>query len=268
MRILGVQRRCYNTRMRNQKIKETACAIDIEGYHLHYRIAGSGPPLLLIHGYGVSGYVWQRVLPYLAEQYQVLIVDLPGYGRSKYMGTWQLRAMAPLLTQLLQRLDLPRVSLLGHSMGGAIAIHLADYAPQMVERMVLVNAAGLPLQARLPTLALRSLRSFLQRESGGYPPALVRDVLRPHMRLLWQGGQEMVRSDFRSELARLKAPTLIIWGARDLLLPLQLGADLSKSIPHSQFVLLEQSGHRPMLTQPQEFSRLVLHFLQQEDGTQ
>jgi pimeloyl-ACP methyl ester carboxylesterase len=238
--------------------------IDIEGHHLHYRIAGDGPPLVLLHGYGTSGYIWQRVWPYLAEQHKVVIVDLPGYGRSTYTGTWQVRAMAPLLASLLQRLKLSRVSLLGHSMGGAIAVHLADYAPEMIERLVLINSAGLPLQANLSTLALRGLRSLLQRESGGYPPQLVLDVLRPHTRLLWQSAQEMMRSDFSSELAAITVPTLIIWGGRDLLLPLQLGYDLNKSIPHSQLVVFPQSGHRPMLTQPQEFSRITLEFLQQE----
>jgi pimeloyl-ACP methyl ester carboxylesterase len=235
--------------------------IDIEGHRLHYHIAGHGPPLVLIHGYGTSGYIWQRVWPYLAEQYKLVIVDLPGYGRSTYSGVWQLRAMAPLLANLLQHLHLSRVSLLGHSMGGAIAVHLTDYASEMVERLMLVNSAGLPLQANLPTLALRSLRSLLQREGGGYPPRLVLDVLRPHARLLWWGAQEMMRSDFRSELAGITVPTLILWGGRDLLLPLQLGYDLNKNIPHSQLVVLPQSGHRPMLTQPQEFSRIVLEFL-------
>lgn len=238
--------------------------INIDGHRLHYHIAGHGPPLVLIHGYGTSGYIWQRVWPYLSEHYTVVIVDLPGYGRSTYAGVWQLRAMAPLLASLLQRLHLSQVSLLGHSMGGAIAVHLTDYAPEMVERLVLINSAGLPLQANLSALALRSLRSLLQREGGGYPPRLVLDVLRPHVRLLWRGAQEMMRSDFRSELARVKAPTLIIWGERDLLLPLQLGYDLNTSIPHSQLVVFPQSGHRPMLTQPQEFSRIVLEFLQQE----
>jgi pimeloyl-ACP methyl ester carboxylesterase len=238
--------------------------IEIEGYRLHYRIAGHGSPLVLIHGYGVSGHIWQRVLPYLTEQHKVVIVDLPGYGRSTYTGVWQLRAMAPLLARFLQRLDLPRVSLLGHSMGGAISVHLADYAPEMVERLVLTNSAGLPLQAKLSTLALRSLRSFVQREGGGYPPRLVLDTLRPHTRLLWQGAREMMRSDFRSELARIKIPTLIIWGARDLMLPLQLGYNLKENLPHAQLVILPPSGHRPMLTQPEEFSRIVLEFLQEE----
>lgn len=247
------------------RIKRIGYMINIEGHRLHYRIAGDGPPLVLLHGYGTSGYMWQWALPYLAEHHKVVIVDLPGYGRSTYSGVWQLRAMAPLLVSLLQHLQLSRVSLLGHSMGGAIAVHLTDYAPEMIERLVLINSAGLPLQANLSTLALRSLRSFLQREGGGYPPRLVLDVLRPHTRLLWQGAQEMMRSDFSNELSRITVPTLIIWGARDLLLPLQLGYDLHKSIPHSQLIVLPQSGHRPMLTQPQEFSRIVLEFCVKND---
>lgn len=232
-----------------------------EGYTLHYRDVGAGPPLVLIHGYGVSGQIWQSTLPYLAQQHRVLIVDLPGYGHSRHTGIWQLRRIAPLLASWLEQQGLSEVDVLGQSMGGAIAIHLAAYAPDLVRRLVLVSAAGLPLQAQLPTLALRSLHSFLQPGNGRYPLALVRDVLPPRIRLLWQGAQEMVRSDFRAELATLTMPMLIIWGERDALLPISLGYELSKALPHAQFVTLPHSGHRPMLSQPEEFSRLILEFL-------
>ena len=237
------------------------------GYQLHYRIYGSGKPLVLLHGYGVSGHVWQRSIPYLARQRQVIVVDLPGHGRSTLQGPWRLREIAPLLATWLQQLEIGPAALVGHSMGGAIAVHLATFAPTLFERLILVNAAALPLQATLPALSLRSLRSMTQRGGGGYPLALLRDVLKPRPLLHWQAAQEMIRSDFRAELAQLAAtpiPILIIWGERDPLLPLSFGQDLSKTLPQATFTTMPQSAHRPPLSEPEKFSRLVLEFLEKE----
>ncbi len=236
--------------------------VTIAGHQIFYRCLGSGSPLVLLHGFGVSGHLWLRCLPYLAQERQVLVVDLPGHGQSKLAGRWRLRAVAPLLAAWLRQMHLPPVALMGHSMGGAIAIHLAAHAPDLFERLVLVNAAGTPLQAQLPALMMRSLRSMLQPGSGGYPLELLQDtLLKPRPRLLWESAQEMLRSDFRQELARIDLPTLILWGERDLLLPLQMGHALREALPHATFITMPQSGHRPPLSQPGEFSRIVLDFL-------
>ena len=245
---------------RRAQLPEQAQHITINQHRLYYRTVGSGPPLVLIHGYGNSGHVWQRVLPHLAQQHQIFIVDLPGYGRSTVNGAWHLREMAPLLAQWLYKLELPATALLGHSMGGAIAIHLAAYAPEQFNRLILVNAAGIPLQTPLPALATRSLHSFFQIGNGMLPLPLVRDILQPRMHLLWQSAQEMKRSDFRAELAQITIPTLIIWGERDVMLPLALGRTLHEALPHATFMTMPQCGHRPMLAQPMQFSKAVLAF--------
>lgn len=246
---------------KKHRLVEVAHTTTISGHTLYYRVAGSGPPLVLIHGYGVSGHIWQPTLPYLAQRHKVLVVDLPGYGHSQVAGSWRLRAMAPLLATWLRQMNSPPVALMGQSMGGAIAIHLAAYAPELVTKLILVSAAGIPLQADLSTLVLRSMRSFLQVSDGRYPLELIRDVLRPRLRLFWQGAQEMLRSDFRAELAGITQPTLILWGEDDLLLPIALGHALSAALPHATFVTLSACGHRPMLARPELLSRLALDFL-------
>ncbi|GAC1389894.1 MAG: alpha/beta hydrolase [Ktedonobacteraceae bacterium] len=241
--------------------------MSLYGYRLHYSVIGVGSPLVLVHGFGVSGHIWQRVLPFLAQQHQVFVVDLPGYGRSTYRGTrapWRLREMAPLLAAWLQQMHLSSVHLMGHSMGGAIAIHLAAHAPELVKSLMLVDAAGMPFRATFLALAARSAYSFVQLGNGGYPPALVRDVMRPRLRLFWQGALQMVDSDFRAEIATLTMPTLIIWGEQDILVPISLGYELSKALPHATFILIPNSGHRPMLVQPALMSGVVLEFLAEQ----
>ncbi len=246
---------------RKGKLAERAEFINIDQHRLYYRVTGSGTPLVLIHGYGTSGHIWQRALPYLAQQHEVFIVDLPGYGQSKTHGAWHLREMAPLLAHWLQKLQLSPIALMGHSMGGAIAIHLTAHAPELISRLILVNAAGIPLQTPLPALATRSIHSFFQTGNGSFPLPLVRDVLQPHFHLLWQTAQEMKRSDFRAELARITVPTLIIWGERDVMLPITLGHTLQEALPHATFITMPHCGHRPMLAQPALFSKSVLTFL-------
>src|SRR5437868_5910064 len=93
-----------------QKLVETKYMLSIAGYSLHYRVIGTGTPLVLIHGYGVSGRIWQPTLRYLAQHHQVFVVDLPGHGSSTYINPWQLREIAPLLATWLRQLHLPPVA--------------------------------------------------------------------------------------------------------------------------------------------------------------
>ena len=246
---------------KTKHLSEASYSIAIARYRLFYRVIGQGSPLVLIHGFGVSGSIWQLVLPYLAQHHQVFIVDLPGYGKSTFTSPWRLRDMAPLLLAWLRELKLAPVALMGQSMGGAIALHMSVLAPEMVERVVLVSSAGVPLEARLSHLVWRSLRSLLQPGNGAYPWELVRDVLRPRPRLFWQNAQEMVQSDFRAEIAAFTTPALIIWGEEDLLLPISLGRALQTALPHATFITLPDCGHRPMLACPELLSAMALNFL-------
>jgi pimeloyl-ACP methyl ester carboxylesterase len=248
----------------DKKIVETSQSVMISGQRLFYRVAGTGSPLVLLHGHGVAGSIWLTVIPFLAPYYQVFVVDLPGHGRSRFIGDWRLREIAPLLISWLQQMKLPPVGIIGHSMGGAVAIHLTASAPDLVNRLVLVNAAGLPLRAPLPTLAARAIGSFLQPHHGSYPPEVLRDHLLTSPYLLWQSSQEVLESDFQAELALLSLPTLIIWGERDLLLPITLGYELHAALPHAKLVTMPQCGHCPML-QPAAFSQIVLNFLQNRE---
>src|SRR5256885_1560840 len=161
----------------------------------------------------------------------------------------------------LQELNLSSVALMGQSMGGAIALHISASAPELVERIVLISAAGIPLNAQLSHLALRSIRSFFQQGNGSYPSGLIQDVVRPRPLLFWQTAQEMVHSDFRAEIAAVKIPALIIWGKQDVLLPVSLGQALHAALPRATFIILPDSGHRPMLAHPELLSTMVLDFL-------
>jgi len=256
----------YNMNPNELIVQATSHTVTISGQCLFYHIVGTGKPLVLIHGHAASGATWQRVLPFLAQYYQLLVVDLPGYGRSQFSDPWRLRKIAPLLIHWLQEMRLPPIVLIGHSMGGAIAIHLTASAPDLVERLILVDAAGLPFNVSLPTLAARSIGSSFQAGNGSYFPQELRDHIFTSPRILWQSALEVATCDLRAELTTISLPTLIIWGEHDRLLP-TLGCELHKALPHAQYVTVPHCGHRPMLGQPAVFSQIVLRFLQQSSSS-
>ncbi|MBD0323349.1 MAG: alpha/beta hydrolase, partial [Aldersonia sp.] len=116
----------------------------IHGYKRAYRIAGDGPALLLIHGIGDSSAVWADLIPHLARRYTVIAPDLLGHGHSdKPRGDYCVAAYANGMRDLLAVLGIERATIIGHSLGGAVAMQMAYQFPQLVERLVLVSPSGI-----------------------------------------------------------------------------------------------------------------------------
>ncbi len=231
----------------------------VHGHRIYYRVYGSGSPMILLHGFGRSGSTWQHILPYL-QNYQLVVVDIPGYGHSRFIGQWRFREVTLLLETWLHKLKIQPVTLIGHSLGGGIAIHLAALTPERIQRLILVNAVGMPLQIDLPTLLYRSLLSSLQNVKKNNRVDFIIDITRSKPHFLWKSLLEVINIDLRAELAGITIPTLIIWGERDLLIPLSDGHALRDSLSHAFFASLPDSGHRPHFTEPEKFSRLVVEF--------
>src|SRR6185436_3320145 len=117
---------------------------EIDGVRVHYQEKGSGPALVLIHGYGSSAYSWKDVLDPLARQFRVIAVDLKGFGFSaKPEGDYTRRAQAALVIRLLDYLKIDRAMLCGNSMGGNVALNAARYYPQRVSALILVDSSGI-----------------------------------------------------------------------------------------------------------------------------
>src|SRR5829696_7802544 len=125
-----------------------------------YQVAGSGPPVVLVHGLSGSSRWWRRNIGALTPHRRVYVVDLIGFGASRARHPFALAEAAGYLAQLLDQLELARVSLVGHSMGGLIAAELAADAPERVDRLVLVDPAALPLDTHLLTHAFSLLHEL------------------------------------------------------------------------------------------------------------
>jgi pimeloyl-ACP methyl ester carboxylesterase len=271
--------------------------IELHGRRVVYRVAGDGPPVVLIHGMLNSSSHWRAVASSLARDHTVIAPDLIGHGDSAApRGDYSLGAHAASIRDLLAAVGVDRATVVGHSLGGGVAMQFFYQFPQRVERLVLISSGGLgrqvspmlrtatlPGAAALLALATRprlggalweSGRWLRDQEvrSGIYMQAIAR-ALRP----LENAGARAaffhtlravidVRGQRVSATDRLylleSMPTLIVWGERDNTIPLDHGVEAHRAIPHSHFQTLAAAAHFPHLEDPEGLSRILREFIQ------
>jgi pimeloyl-ACP methyl ester carboxylesterase len=225
-----------------------------------YEVAGTGPPVVLVHGLSGSSRWWRRNIGALTPHRRVYMVDLIGFGASRAGQRFVLAEAASTLTSWMDQLGLERVGLVGHSMGGMIAAELAADAPERVERLVLVDPAALPIDAHVSTHALSLLRE-LRYVSLSFLPVLIADALRAGPFTLWRAATALMLADLRPKLAQIRAPTLVIWGEHDALVPLAFAQPLAEYLRYEELIVIKGAGHVPMWDRPQEFNRVLTKFL-------
>jgi pimeloyl-ACP methyl ester carboxylesterase len=270
----------------------------LHGRSVSYTEAGTGPVLLLVHGLGGSYENWRAVVGPLARDYTVIVPNLPGHGQSGPGGDYSVGGLAAGLRDLLLILGHRRATLVGHSLGGGVAMQFTYQFPEIVERLVLVSSGGIgpevsPLlrAATLPgagpfiaTTApmLRLLAPRLNRaRKGGRPPntdlaevvhgyGLLSDRERRRAFLstvrsvIGIAGQKVSAVD-RLYLAEA-VPVLIVWGARDRLVPAHHAEHAHREIPGSRLEIFEDAGHLPQLEEPTRFVKILERFLQETDA--
>jgi pimeloyl-ACP methyl ester carboxylesterase len=220
---------------------------------------GQGAPLLLLHGLAGSGRWWARNVAALARHFEVHAVDLPGFGRSRRRQPFILADMARHLVDWMDLHKIARAHIVGHSMGGFIAAALAADAPQRVDRLVLVDAAitGPQRQHFDVHETLRTLP---------YLPGQLRNIFRHelcegNLSTLIAATRAMFNSDLPKRLAQIVAPSLIIWGENDPMVPREIGVQLARALRTRHLALIRNAGHMPMWEQPLAFNKVVLDFL-------
>jgi pimeloyl-ACP methyl ester carboxylesterase len=269
--------------------------IILHGHRVCFRRAGEGPVVMLVHGITGSARHWERMLPILAEDHTVIAPDLLGHGESaKPRGDYSLGAFASGIRDLLLALDRGPATIVGHSLGGGIAMQFAYQFPEQCERLVLVASGGLGSDVHLllraatlpgaelvlPLLTHERLRGFaagaargLKRvglSAGADLGEMVRGLdtladgearsafLETLRSVVAPGGQKVDARD-RLYLAE-SMPSLIVWGDHDPIIPFRHGEDAHQKMPGSRFELLD-AGHFPQLERPYELARLLGSFI-------
>ncbi len=270
--------------------------VTVDDVRLHYldggAMTGDRPPVLLLHGFGSSTYSWRHTMSAIASHERVLALDLPGHGYSQRVttSTYSLRRSADLVAGFLAALGIDRAVVVGNSMGGAVALQLAISHPQQVARLVVVDTVISSADTRRPPAALMRVltagplgRAFVYYTFGNpafarrglqasyADPARLSDVsfnsYRAPLRVRGtaQGLVAMTTSPPDDDLAEgipsITAPTLIIWGDGDRLIPLSTGERLHGLIPGSQWTVLPGCGHLPQEECPALFNAALTAFL-------
>jgi pimeloyl-ACP methyl ester carboxylesterase len=232
---------------------------------VHYKTAGSGPPVVLVHGLASSTRWWNRNILPLAKHFQVYAVDLSEFGDRRQRPRFVLSQAAHYLALWMDALHIEHATLIGHSMGGRIVAELAAVYPQRVDNLVLVDAAIMPFSHGYVRQSLGMVRAF-QRIPFSLFQVLLFDTLTtgivPVMRLGW----ELFKTSLDHKLTHIQAPTLIIWGEHDTIVPVALGTALNQQLRGSHFQIIPGAGHVPMWEKPDDFHRLVLDFLLYTNG--
>ncbi|MFB1298989.1 alpha/beta fold hydrolase [Mycobacterium sp. pW049] len=270
----------------------------IHGYRRAFRVAGSGPAILLIHGIGDNSTTWSSVQMQLARRFTVIAPDLLGHGKSdKPRADYSVAAYANGMRDLLSVLDIDSVTVVGHSLGGGVAMQFAYQFPQLVDRLILVGAGGvtkdvnialrvasLPMGSealallRLP-LVLPALR-LIGRMGGPFlgSSGLGRDI--PNMMRILADLPEPTASsafartlravvDWRGQVVTMldrcyltqSVPVQLIWGSRDSVIPVSHAEMAHAAMPGSRLEIFEGSGHFPFHDDPDRFVELVETFI-------
>ena len=277
-------------------------SVEIDGRRVNYVDYGDARdgarPVVLVHGLAACWQCWLETIPRLAaEGRRVIAPDLPGFGDSEMpREDISIEGYGRIVESLCDELDLGQVVVVGHSMGGFMAAEFAIQYPDRGERLVLQAAAGIstndvrrePLLAGARVVAALGTRAAAQSRAVAARPRLRWVALQTVMRhpsrmpadfvyeLIAHSGREgflpaldaILSYDFRDRLPQIQCPTLVIWGAEDMLVPRRDADEYARAIPGARKVVFEDTGHSPMMERPQTFNDCLMEFLAEERAEQ
>lgn len=259
---------------------------------VYYTTQGQGKPLILIHGFGASTFTWRRNIDYLASKgFKIWALDQKGFGLSDKPASseYSLKAQARLIKEFMDKKHVKKAVLVGSSMGGAVLINFATLYPQRAEKIILIDSAGYqkgpprwiasaPLKPFLKMFvratALNKTIFTLTARRAYYNNKIITPELIDgyYLPLRTPGAEdvlyEMVSQNdlplVRNKIKKVKAPTLIIWGKEDKIIPVKNAYWFHRDIKRSRLVIIEKCGHSPQEEKPAQVNRLITEFARGE----
>lgn len=246
--------------------------ININNINVYYEITGKGSPVLLLHGWGGSISSFKPLTDILQQNYNVTVLDFPGFGKSDVPESpWGTSSYTVFLAKFMEQIGLKQTDIIAHSFGGRVAIRLAAEHPEMVNKLVLVNSAGIKphrtykyylktfiaktgkIAAKIPGESGKKIKNRIYRYIGS------KDFLNagPMRSILIK----IINEDLQPLLKRIMSPTLLIWGENDLETPVYMGKIMEREIKNAGLVVLKNAGHYSYLDQFQHFCAIIANFL-------
>jgi pimeloyl-ACP methyl ester carboxylesterase len=243
---------------------------DFGAYRIHWAETGAGDDaIVLLHGLSGSSRWWARNIPALAARHRLYIPDVIGFGRSRVPAYTlpDMPAVAAVLAEWMRGAAGEPVHLVGHSMGGQIAIHVAARFGESVRRLALVDAAGLP-RPLTPRHVMRFAYEVAPPRRWGDPtflPVMLGDALSAGPWTVLRALRHILKDDVRPLLGEIAHPTLIVWGEHDTIIPPDHGVQMRRAIRDSRLLVLRDAYHVPMVDRPHDFNQALLAFLAGEE---
>lgn len=246
--------------------------ITIAEQRINYVDEGDGDAVLVLHGWGAQIDTVKVIHDFLVRNnFRAISVDLPGFGKSpKPDRVWGSFEYAELMKELLSRLQINKVNLIGHSFGGKISLIMSCKYSEIVNKVIVISASGI----RLPLTFKKKLKrlsaktgKFFEKHFGKTGKSFKRMVYRRIASQDYLDSGEMkeilvrvVNEDIQDNLPDIKVPVLLVWGKNDGDTPLQCGKIMEKAIPDAGLVVIENAGHYSYLEQFNFFSRVLINF--------
>lgn len=250
--------------------------ISIDKLRINYKIAGEGPVILILHGWGGSSDSWLEVQRILAEKrYRIITPDFPGFGKSVIPPEpWGIKDYNNFVLEFTQKLNLNNFFLIGHSFGGRIAIKFTSQYPEKVKKLILCDSAGIKPKPSLKTLIIFWLArignaifspKYLIRIRGTarnlfYVFLRNKDYVKANGAMR-ETIKNVLKEDLLSEISQIRTKTLIVWGGADRMVPLKYAHIFKEKINNSELVILPKIGHSPHLEAPEILVEKIIEFL-------
>ena len=247
-----------------------------------YLSAGEGEPLVLLHGAGGGAVLWGSIIDLLSKHFHVIAPDVVGYGESDKPGAlYDKKFFSSWFCRFCDSLNMGKINLLGNSQGGAISIQFALENPDRIKKLILVDSAGLGRWGISPGAmfnmvaanifptrrTVQKIVKYLVYKTDHFPypdgiDYLVEVIRSTGGKFPFLKGKGRAVAPFSlDELRQIKSPALIIWGAKDRILPLSHGKKGYEKIPDARLRIIHDAGHTPFIDAPEEFKDIVLHFI-------
>lgn len=245
-----------------------------------YLTAGNGNPVIFLHGAGAGAISWYPTIGIIAKAFHVIVPDIVGYGESdKPIARYDRPYFSNWLKNFLKELNVSKAHIVGLSQGGAIALQFTIDYPEMVDKLILVDSAGLGAKVSFgafvgivwmnnfpSAMANRFNSAYILHNPANRDPnhslysiAVLKD--KGGKTAFKQGRGAAVSKVSEESLRQIKNNTLIIWGKEDKLFSVEYGEAASKIIPNAKFRIIQDAGHLPQIDQPDIFNEILLNFL-------
>lgn len=249
--------------------------ITIRSKRIHYYEVGKpsrDPTILFLHGWALCGKAFEKSLIQLGEKYHVIAPDLPGFGQSESLDSYGSYAdYEAIVLEFLDLLEIPSVHLVGQSMGGGIALHLASSQPDRVHRIVLANSAAVPMPGVFKIVGNRGWELLNQAMKSGFRQEnwdLLSSFGRNFNQRLWDMAHTVhlpAKEDLRPKLLDVYHPTLLLWAENDTMIPEQSALEMESKLKDCKLVKIPDGYHEWSLINPDLFARHVFEHLASAD---